>query len=864
VLVNEKRSKSTKSSRTSSVLSVIATPAGERRYPLSTTFNSNVEPDADERFLTFIDQAADGIVMVEKSLHIYANRRFIEMFGYNHQDEIVGAPLADLVHPEDLTRITSYLDGRRHRNRATGPGARKTKPQIYEFRGIKKDGRTIYLEGSDTGIAFHGRSVTMCFVRDITLRKANEEATLRKNNELSEQVREGGMRLDHAYRLLEQEVAERKSAEAALRASEAHYRAIVEDQSELVCRFLPDTTITFGNDAFCRFFNVTRETIVGQSFVPLMTKNGSSEHRDIDRTAFVPRTSAWFAETPVIRADGQRRWLQWAGRAILDSGGTPVEFQGVGRDITEARLAEEQRKVTEAALRESEEKFRVLAENTAAGIVIYRNNRILYTNPAMSTMTGFSQEELADMTVLETVHPDVREEARQWSRTIVKGEWVTTGVETKPMTKHGNDCWADATVGRVIIDNQPALMATLIDMTARKHSENALRQRAEDIEKLYDTSRDLLQHVEMGRIYREVCRIGVERFAFRMAWVGLLDRFDKSVLPAAFFSSDGEDSLLADNDRFVTRGPVSKAVRSSRPSVTNDIKAERFFSPWRKAALERGYRSCAAFPLIDDEDVFGVMVGYSDAIGHFTEERVHLYQSFANLAANAIANARLLSSLSRQRDEIRKMASRLADVEETERKQLARELHDRVGQNLTALSINLNILRNMSSVDGKADSRLDDCLGLLNDMTDSIRNVMGQLRPALLDEYGLVAALREYGNGFSRRCGLDVEVQGDGSGTGLPPASETALFRIAQEALNNVVKHAFARRVTITVGCAHSTVRMAIADDGTGFEVSGTGDRGRKRGWGLRTMAERAVAIGGVCHVESDGHGTLVTVEVLR
>jgi PAS domain S-box-containing protein len=868
--VKDRQKKSGKSSPSGPVLSVVKPSPDDKRLPPSGLRRAATEPDADEQFLTIIDQASDGVVMVENGLHLYANRRLVEIFGYDRQDEIVGTPLTSLIHPEDVDMIAGYLDRRRHRKQLSGARPGMVKPRVYEFRGIAKTGKTIYLEGSDTGIAFRGRSVTLCFVRDVTLRKESEEEALRKNSELSEQVREGGVRLDRAYKLLEQEVAERKSAEAALRASEARYRAIVDDQAELVCRFLPDTTITFANDAFCRFFDATPESLMGQSFVPLMTDRGEGRQKAIAGDALIPKTPAWSGETPVMRADGQKRWLQWAGRAILDGDGVPIEFQGVGRDITEARLAEEQRRATEAALRESEEKFRVLAENTAAGIVIYRNNRILYTNPAMSTMTGFSPEEFAGMTVLDTVHPGVREEARQWSRNIAKGQWVTTKVETKPLTKDGVDCWADATVGRVVIDDQPALMATLIDVTARKTGENALRQKAEDIEKLYDTSRDLLQHVEMGRIYGEICRVGVERFSFRMVWVGLFDRRDGSVVPVAFFGSDPEDSFLVEEDghatwcvtQHVAGGPIGRAVRSSQPSVSNDIEKDHFFSPWRKVSLEKGCRSAAAFPLINDEEVFGVIVGYSSSPGHFTDERVHLYQSFANLAANAIANTRLLNSLSRQRDEIRKMTSRLADVEETERRQLARELHDRVGQNLTALSINLNILRNMSSGDAQADSRLDDCLGLLNNMTDSIRNVMGQLRPTLLDEYGLVAALREYCSGFSRRFGLDVDVQGDGSSTGLLPVSETALFRIAQEALNNIAKHAHARRVTISVSRLKNGVRMAIADDGVGFSVGKSENGGCRKGWGLRTMAERADAIGGTCHIESDERGTLVSVEV--
>jgi signal transduction histidine kinase len=423
-------------------------------------------------------------------------------------------------------------------------------------------------------------------------------------------------------------------------------------------------------------------------------------------------------------------------------------------------------------------------------------------------------------------------------------------------------------MGNVIIDNQPASISTLIDVTERKIVEDALRQRVKDIEILYETSRILLQQIELERIYREICRIGVEHFGLRMAWVGLVNKGDTLVHPVAFYGF--EKGYLASmrvtcDEGAAGRGGVGRAVVSMQPSVTNSLRSDRHYRPRRKAALNRGYQAAAAFPLIFNREVFGAIAMYSEKEGYFTDDRLHTYQSFANLAANAIANARLLSSLSNQRDEIRAMASRLADAEESERRQLARELHDRVGQNLTALSINLNILRSQSGGEIAGDGRLDDCLALLNDMTDSIRNVMRQLRPALLDDYGLLAALREYCSRFSRRLGIEAEVQGDSGRTGLSPTSETAMFRIAQEALNNVAKHARAKKVTVVFKSDSGGVRMAIADDGEGFLVESVADQGSRRGWGLTTMAERAEAIGGSCRIESmAGSGTVVTVEVPR
>ncbi len=857
ILLNKKR-------RTLSMAAEEDANAQQTAHPApETTSEERPSPEIDAQALFLIERAPDAALIVDaEGLCLYANQAFVHLLGYDDREELAGSPLSTLVHERDLERV-----GNRLRDAVSPKPVRPGEAEqgAYEFRGIVKGGGIIYLEGSDAPASFRGRPAALCFVRNITRRKEAEKTMRQFNAELEERLGEAFVRLDVTNRLLDREIADRKNAEAALKASEARYRAIVQDQSELVCRFLPDTTLTFVNDAFCRFFGGAQDGLVGLSFVPLLSKRTASEMTGLDPAGFMLMAPTWSAETLVRRHDGRKRWLQWTGRAILDHAGKPVEFQGVGRDITEAKAAEEQRKATEAALRESEEKFRVLAENAAAGIVIYRNNRLLYTNPAMSSITGYTRDELAKMTVLDAVYPDLREEARRWSRAVARGEKAPPKGGSKIATKSGEDRWVDVTMGNVVIDSRPASIGTLIDVTTRKTMEDALRQRVDDIGKLYEASRILLQHMEMEKLYGEICRIGVERFGLRMAWVGRLEEGIR-VRPVAFYRNfNGSSSRDPFGDAApITKGPVRRAVVSMLPSVTNAIRSDRHFAPWRKETLAAGYRSFAAFPLIYGEAPFGVVAGYAQEEESFTEDRLRLYQSFANLAANAVSNASLLSSISGQRDQLRAMSSRLSEAGEKEKRQLSQELHDRVGQNLTALSINLNILGSQHPKKGPESARFDDCLALLNDMTDSIRNVMSQLRPALLDEYGLLAALREHCARFSRRFGIEVEVQGDESGTGLAPHAETAMFRIAQEALNNVAKHAHAGKAAVKVTCDDRMVRMVISDDGDGFAMDAV-TTSTRRGWGLTTMTERAEAVGGSCTVESmPGYGTLVTVEVLR
>jgi len=225
----------------------------------------------------------------------------------------------------------------------------------------------------------------------------------------------------------------------------------------------------------------------------------------------------------------------------------------------------------------------------------------------------------------------------------------------------------------------------------------------------------------------------------------------------------------------------------------------------------------------------------------------------------------LLQSVEQKREELRALTIRLQEVEEAERRRLAQELHDRVGQNFAALSINLNIIQRElpAEFSGKVGARLEDSLQLLEETALHIRDVMAELRPPVLDDYGLLAALQWYGEQFTKRTGVPSVIQGAEATPRLPLPLEAALFRVTQEALTNVARHAQARQVTVTLEELAQEVRLTIADDGTGFDFSFQSETGSA--WGLISMRERAEAIGGRFQVKSaPGEGTRIMVAVRK
>ncbi len=221
--------------------------------------------------------------------------------------------------------------------------------------------------------------------------------------------------------------------------------------------------------------------------------------------------------------------------------------------------------------------------------------------------------------------------------------------------------------------------------------------------------------------------------------------------------------------------------------------------------------------------------------------------------------------ITRSTSQLRTLTRRLAEMEETERKQLASELHDRVSQSLTALNINLNLIHNQIArfATKQVIDRMKDALELVEETTRRIRNLMSDLRPQVLDDYGLMAALRWYCEQFSLRTGIVVRLEGSEPQPRLRPATETALFRITQEALTNVARHANAKTAIVRVEDEKDRIHVRIIDDGCGFDSSSPPKSENRPRWGLIIMQERALAVGGILQIDSHpGQGTAILIEV--
>ncbi|MBS1158903.1 MAG: hypothetical protein H6R15_1322 [Proteobacteria bacterium] len=235
------------------------------------------------------------------------------------------------------------------------------------------------------------------------------------------------------------------------------------------------------------------------------------------------------------------------------------------------------------------------------------------------------------------------------------------------------------------------------------------------------------------------------------------------------------------------------------------------------------------------------------------------------VAERKAAEATILDNTQR----LQALTQQLVEVQDAERKALATELHDRIGQNLSALnmSLNLNLTLLASQLPPQAmpaaRTRINDALALVEQTTEAVRGVMEELHPALLEQYGLDTALRWHGEEFSGRSGIAFKCAAGEHFPRLRAQVETTLFRIVQEALINVAKHAKATAVTVNLVQTEGAIALRVSDDGHGIAPARRRLAAVGSGWGLTIMAERARTIGAELSIEPGaGKGTTVVVTV--
>ena len=584
---------------------------------------------------------------------------------------------------------------------------------------------------------------------------------------------------------------------------EASYRAVLEDQTELISRFRADGTMLFVNDGYARFFGKSPDMLIGRSWHP-------AAHPDdipvveAELATLSPGNPVVTIENRVFAADGSEHWMQFVNRAFFDSAGALLEIQSVGRDVTERRRMED-------ALRTSEARLTVTLDATRMGLWDWAvDTGAAYLSPQYLALTGYdSYDESQGFAFFRSlVLPE------DWGALMAATEEHFRGrndlcvVEFRVRRKAGEIFWALAK-GRLIkrtADGSPLRMVgTITDISAEKYTETTLHLHSQ-----------ITQH--MGE--------GVSLTLADGTIIYTNPQFDRlfGYAPGALVGRNAAILAAAGNQ------DPSGAVRTILDVLQRQGRwAGRLLNRRQDGSEFWGQHSIVSF---DHQEHGRVWLGVSSDV---TEAQ------------------RLQAERDEAYEELQRLSLHLQDSIEEERRRLAAEVHDDLGGTLTALRFRLDALERNLPAGADEHGDFPALRHLLTQAHAATRDICARLRPSILDDLGLVEGCRWYLRDWSATTGIRYLARLGPLAREPAEGLRTDLFRILQELLTNVARHAAASKVRVTLSAGGRGLRLTVSDDGHGFS-------GQAGGFGLVGVRERARRHGGSVAIRSGYGGARVQV----
>ncbi|MGB5814233.1 MAG: PAS domain S-box protein [Thermoanaerobaculia bacterium] len=485
--------------------------------------------------------------------------------------------------------------------------------------------------------------------------------------------------------------------------------------------------------------------------------------------------------------DGSYRWLQWRAAPREDI------VYAVGRDVTERKQVEEE-------LRQSELRYRLLVEDT--NDIIYDadpDGCCTFSNAVAARLTGYQEEELRGMHYLELVHPDCREDAKQFYASQFSQRNSSTYYEFPIITHDGGVVWLGQTVHLVAKgDRVESFHAVARDITARKQAEEMTRAL------LHSASQAVVAIDRSGRIVFEN-PTAQEMFGYSSE--DLRQLTIEALIPERL-----RDTHVAHRDSFLPKG-------GTRPmGIGLELIARR-----------------------KDGTEFPVEVSLSSV----ETSEGQLAVSFVS----DISERRRLEENIRQREKLTALADGLLQGQEEERSRVARRLHDTVSQELAMLSVEMGLLsREVPEEERSVRDEMARLRERIVQVSDGIRDLSHRLHPAELEELGLVSTLRSHADWLAKHEGIRVDLVVEKEPASIPSTIGLALYRVTQEALRNVVKHSGVEEAKVSLADADAGLRLSITDQGVGFDAERVSAHA---GLGLVSMEERIRLLGGQLKITS-------------
>jgi PAS domain S-box-containing protein len=385
------------------------------------------------------------------------------------------------------------------------------------------------------------------------------------------------------------------------------------------------------------------------------------------------------------------------------------------------------------------------------------------------------------------------------------------------------------------------------DVTQQRQAMQEIRRQANRAEALMQVASQLNSQLELETVLNTICQITNQTFrATGTAVVLQVPRKDVFRERAAI-SQDPALKAYRETQLEIPREVIQSLVSRENPvAVLQDVQ-DATNLPYFEVSRRLNVRTLAIAGLFRGEFLIGAFVSaFTEKPRTLPEDEIALLRGLADQASSAIENAELFEQVRAGRERQRKLAKSLVDIQEAERRHLAKELHDHLGQILTGLQFMLESTKNQAS--GTQRSNLEEIQNTVSDIIRQVREMSLNLRPSMLDDMGLVPTLLWHINRYTNQTGIRVNFQCDEFPRRLPLEIETTAYRIIQEALTNVARYAQVKEVFVGLVLQEKTLWVEVLDQGKGFAPSADLDRPSS---GLGGMRERASLVGGYLIVES-------------
>ena len=477
--------------------------------------------------------------------------------------------------------------------------------------------------------------------------------------------------------------------------------------------------------------------------------------------------------------------------------------------------------------------------------------------------------------------PDLAKDLRNISPTSVKEGWRS--VVSVPLKVKGKTAGAMTIASRVKDRFTPDSLSLLTAIgnqigvaieNARLHEETM--RRLKEAETLGAVTTALTRSLDLDQVLQSIVDSATRLIpASTSGVIHLVDKAAGKLIPRATLAP--EVNIQEKLEMPIGEGIAGLVVQEKRLINVPNVEEDRRFLTADTAGPKK---SLLTAPLLIDGDCIGTLSLNSDQVGAFSADDEWLLTTLAAQAAVAVRNARLFEQAQREiaerkraeeevtkhRRDLQSLSAQLINAQEAERKRISQELHDEMGQALTAMSINLAAIEKElpPELSPMIRERLAETSSLADQTLEQVRELSLDLRPSMLDDLGLLPTLRWYVNRYAKRLDIEVEFEAIDFEERLAAEVETALYRVVQEALTNAARHAQANRVRIRLEREESTVAGFIEDDGQGFDVEEVAGRETsERGAGLLGIRERVASLGGRFRIQSrPGQGTRLSLEI--